>query len=268
MRVIKWTLSLCVAALSLANAGVAQQARSERVIAADHARQGVASDGESIYVIDNSTITRILIANRQVSGEWTGDKDLFPHLNSCTVVEVELVCASSNYPAVPQLSTVEIFDLEALQHKESIALGPMPGSLTTLDRHDGKWWATFANYDDRGTPEGRSHRDSFVAQLDDDFRIIRMWGLPDAVLDRLAPSSISGASWSEDGQLYLSGHDRPELYVVALPQAGGILRHIATIGIDTHGQAIDIDPADKTLIWSINRDSRAVHASRLPSLAN
>ncbi len=266
MPVIKWTLCFCAAALSLASAGMAQQARTERVIAADHARQGVASDGESIYVIDNNTITRIAIADQKVTGEWSGDKKLFPHLNSCTVVEAELVCASSNYPAVPQLSTVEIFDLMTLKHKESIALGPMPGSLTALDRYDGKWWATFANYDDRGTPEGRSHRDSFVAQLDDDFRITRMWGLPDAVLDRLAPSSISGASWSDDGQLYLSGHDKSELYVVALPQAGGVLRHIVTLGIDTHGQAIDIDPADNTLIWSIDRDSRTVHASRLPAL--
>ncbi len=268
MYVIKGMLGLCAAAVSLAGPAMAQQARSERVIAADGARQGVASDGENIYVIDNNTITRIAIADQKITGEWTGDKDLFPHLNSCTVVSAELVCASSNYPAVPQLSTVEIFDLASLEHKDSVALGPMPGSLTALDRHDGKWWATFANYDDRGTPEGRSHRDSFVAQLDDDFRITRMWGLPDTVLQRLAPSSISGASWGEDGLLYLSGHDKPEIYVVTLPRAGGVLTHVATIGIDTHGQAIDIDPGDATLIWSIDRASRTVFASRLPALSD
>ncbi|QNE06418.1 hypothetical protein [Croceicoccus marinus] len=268
MRISKWAFGLCAAALSVLNPANARPAGSERVIPAQSARQGVASDGTSIYAIDNNVITRIAIADRQVTGEWRGDPALFPHLNSCTVVEDELVCASSNYPAVPQLSTVEIFDLQSLEHSRSIALGPMPGSLTALDRHDGRWWATFANYDDRGTPQGRDHRDSFVAQMDDDFRISRMWGLPDAVLDRLAPSSISGASWSENGQLYLSGHDKPELYVVALPQAGGTLRHVATIPIESHGQAIDVDPLDQTLIWSIDRETRTVHASRLPAPAD
>lgn len=267
MRISKWAFGLCAAALSVLNPANARPAGSERVIPAQSARQGVASDGTSIYAIDNNVITRIAIADRQVTGEWRGDPALFPHLNSCTVVEDELVCASSNYPAVPQLSTVEIYDLASLEHVRSVALGAMPGSLTTLDRHDGEWWATFANYDDRGTPEGRSHRDSFVAQMDDQFRIVRMWGLPDTVLERLSPSSVSGASWSEDGLLYLSGHDRPELYAMALPQAGGLLRHVATVGIASHGQAIDIDPSDKGLIWSIDRDSRTVLASRLPDLA-
>lgn len=269
MTLFNGALALAAAAAAAAFTvfpAAGQEAVSEQVIAADHARQGVASDGTSIYVIDNNAITRIAIADQRVTGEWTGDPALFPHLNSCTVVGAELVCASSNYPAVPQLSTVEIYDLASLDHTRSVALGAMPGSLTALDRHDGKWWATFANYDNRGTPAGRDHRDSFLAQMDDDFRIVRMWGLPEAVLERLAPSSVSGASWGEDGLLYLSGHDRPELYVVALPVAGGVLRHVATIPIISHGQAIDIDPVDTGLIWSIDRKSRTVHASRLPDL--
>lgn len=266
-RVAILRIAACLAAFAISTfAASAQEAVSERVIEAEHARQGVASDGRSIYVIDNNVITRISLADGRQTGEWTGDPALFPHLNSCTVVESELVCASSNYPAVPQLSTAEIYDLPSLEHVRSIALGPMPGSLTTLDRHDGKWWATFANYDDRGTPQGRSHRDSFVAQLDDQFRIVRMWGLPETVLERLAPSSVSGASWSDEGLLYLSGHDRPELYVMGLPQAGGVMRHVATIPIASHGQAIDFDPLDKNLVWSIDRDTRTVHASRLPAL--
>lgn len=266
MQNVKWALALAVGVVAAAPAA-AQDAVSERVIAADHARQGVASDGRSVYAIDNSAITRIAIADGTVTGEWTGDPAQFPHLNSCTVVERELVCASSNYPAVPQLSTVEIFELATLEHIRSVALGAMPGSLTALDRHDGKWWATFANYDDRGTPDGRSHRDSFVAQLDEDFRILHMWGLPDSVLDRLAPSSLSGASWSDEGLLYVSGHDRPELYAMALPRAGGVLTHVATVSILSHGQAIDLDPHDKQLIWSIDRKSRTVHASRLPGIS-
>lgn len=232
-------------------------------IEAEHARQGVASDGRNIYAVDNSAITRIAISSGKVTGEWTGDPEKFPHLNSCTVVSSELVCAASNYPALPQLSTIEVFDLYALRHKRSISLGALPGSLTTLERHDGAWWATFANYDDRGTPAGRNHRDTFLARLNEDFMIDRLWGLPAPVLDLLAPKSISGASWGQNGLLYLSGHDKPEIYAMKLPEAGPVLDHVGTFSISTNGQAIDVDPKDPGLLWSIDRKSKVVVGSRL-----
>ncbi len=233
-------------------------------IHADAADQGVASDGENVYAIDNNVITRIRLSDQAVTGEWRGDPELFPHLNSCTVVGEELVCAASNYPALPQLGTVEIFDLATLTHKSSVSLGGQPGSLTVMDRHDGAWWAVFVNYDDRGTPVGRNHRDTFLARMDDDFRIDRMWGMPDSVLERLAPSSVSGGSWGDDGVLYLSGHDRPELYAVTLPVAGGVLRHVGTYSIASRGQAIDIDPLHPDKIWFIDRKQRTLHSGKLP----
>lgn len=261
------SVAAILSTLTAANAQ-ARDIIAERRIPAEHARQGVASDGSNVYAIDNSDITRIRLTDGAVTGEWHGDPKIFPHLNSCTVVAAELVCASSNYPALPQLSTVEVFDLATLEHVRSISLGAMPGSLTVLDRHDEAWWAVFANYDNRATPAGRDHRDSFVAKLDDDFRILRMWGLPDEVLERLAPSSISGGSWDDAGHLYLSGHDKPEIYVMQLPRAGGLLDLVATLPIASRGQAIDVDPSDPTLLWSIDRGTRTIIGSRVPSLSD
>lgn len=236
----------------------------ESIVSAQEARQGVASDGRNIYVIDNSRIGNYAIGDSRKIGEFVGDPATFPHLNSCTLAENALVCASSNYPAVPHRGTVEIFDPESMTHLRSIALPANPGSLTALDRHDGRWWAVFANYDGKGGIAGQDHTATVLTEMDGNFAILRRWTFPETVLRRIAPYSISGASWSADGRLFVSGHDKPEVYVLALPEEGTVLRHAATWATASFGQAIDFDPADPGRLWSIDRKSRVVIASRVP----
>ena len=43
-------------------------------------------------------------------------------------------------------SSVEIWDAATMQHVGSHSFGIMWGSNTWIDRHDGAWWVTFANY--------------------------------------------------------------------------------------------------------------------------
>jgi hypothetical protein len=233
-------------------------------ITAPEARQGVASDGTHIYAVDNSVIAKYRIADGRKIAEWRGDPAIFRHINSCTVAEGELVCAASNYPAVPQLSAIEFFDPETMRHTRSVSLGMAPGSLTVIDRHDGHWWAVFANYDGKGGEPTRDHRYTLLARLDDDFRITRGWTFPDDVLALFKPRSASGASWGPGGYLYASGHDLPEVYVLALPEAGSVLVHKASIPVASRGQAINFDPRDPALLWSIDRASLTVIASRIP----
>ncbi|MFX6702185.1 hypothetical protein ABTH29_20015, partial [Acinetobacter baumannii] len=61
-----------------------------------------------------------------------------------------------------------------------------------------------------------------------------------------------------------SGHDKPEVYVLALPEDGTVLRHVATLAMASFGQAIDFDPADPGRLWSIDRKRRVAIASRVP----
>lgn len=236
----------------------------EKRIAAPEAGQGVASDGTHVYAVDNSTIAKYRSADGVRVAEWRGDPVLYPHINSCTLAGRELVCAASNYPALPQTSAIEIFDPGTLEHKRTVSLGMTPGSLTVIDRHDGHWWAVFANYDGKGGQPGRDHRHTLLARLDEDFRPTRGWSFPESVLSRLSPRSASGASWGPDGRLYVSGHDLPEIYVLSLPEGGSVLIHEATIPVASHGQAIDFDPRDPALLWSVDRASRTVIASRVP----
>lgn len=236
----------------------------DRVYAAEEARQGVASDGKAIYVVDNSVIGKYAVADGAEIARFSGDAERFPHLNSCTLAQDRLVCASSNYPAIPHRGTVEFFDPVTLEHTGSKAMPANPGSLTVMDRHDGHWWGVFANYDAKGGVAGQDHRSTVFARLGEDFAVEREYKLPASVLSRLAPRSISGAGWSDGGCLYLSGHDKPEVYVLRLPEEGDELVHVSTLATASFGQAIDIDPVQQDRLWSIDRNSRRVFASPLP----
>ncbi|HKY81103.1 MAG TPA: hypothetical protein VJM09_06490 [Sphingobium sp.] len=231
---------------------------------APEARQGAASDGIYVYAIDNDRIGKYRITTGERVAQWRGDRQLFPHMNSCTVVGRELVCAASNYPAVPQTSAVEFFDRATLRHLRTVSLGIGPGSLTAMDRHAGKWWAVFANYAGKGGEPGRDHRYTLLVRMDNDFRQEAAWTFPPEVLARFAPYSCSGASWSKDGRLFVAGHDLPEIYELELPTAGSQLELRRTIAIATPGQAIDWDPARPGRLWSIDRAKGEMVASELP----
>ena len=231
---------------------------------APEARQGAASDGTFLYAIDNDRIGKYRIATAEKVAEWQGERRLYPHMNSCTVVGTQLVCAASNYPQVPQTSSVEVFDTGTLKHIRSVSLGFGPGSLTVMDRHDGKWWAVFANYEGKVVEPGRDYRYTVLVRMDDAFRAEASWAFPEAVLARMAPKSCSGLSWGEDGLIYATGHDRPELYAMRLPEAGSRLELVETIGLATPGQAIDWDPLAQRRLWSIGRGANEVVASHIP----
>lgn len=247
---------LAAAAVLLAAAAPAMPV--ERSIPAEEARQGAASDGRFVYAIDNSRIGKYRIADGRRVAQWVGDPAVVPHLNSCTVVQRELVCASSNYPVVPQTSSVEFFDLRTLRHLRSHKFGPTDGSLTAFDRHDGAWWAVFAQYDGKGGTPGKDHRATRLTRFDDRFRATGQWTMPPALFERLAPHSVSGASWTARGLLALTGHDRPEVYFVTVPRKSGAVALAKIVPITTEGQAIAWDPRRRMSLWSISRRDRAL----------
>ncbi|MFT3967400.1 MAG: hypothetical protein QM690_16115 [Sphingobium sp.] len=232
-------------------------------IAAPEANQGVAAGASHVYAISNHEIGKYDKATGKRVDHWEGDPRHFRHMNSCTLVKRELVCAASNYPDVPHASMIELFDTGKLRHKRTIPLNGFPGSLTVLTRHGGSWWAVFANYDGKGGEAGRDHRDTLLVELDDRYREKRRFHFPDSLLERFAPKSCSGAQWGRDGLLYVTGHDRPELYAIRVAATGTDLTHVATYAIPTNGQAIDWDPVRPDTLWSIERATKEMVASKL-----
>lgn len=253
------------ALLLLAAALTAGDAETVRRIPAAEARQGVAVGPRDLYAIANSRIARYDRRTGKRVGEWAGDPRRFPHINSCAVIARDLVCAASNFPAVPQASSVEFFDPVTLEHRRSVSLGQGIGSLTWVDRHDGAWWAMFANYDRKGGEPGRDHRHTLLVRFDDQWRRTESWALPAAVLERIAPMSISGGGWGPDGRLYLTGHDRQELYAVALPLGGATLDYQGTYWIGAAGQAIDWDESVPGALYGIDRAGGRILEMRVPT---
>ena len=233
---------------------------------AEEAKQGVVADARHVYAISNSEIGKYdRISHRRVA-RWQGDPQLFKHMNSCRLLGREIVCAASNYPELPMASSVEWFDTRSMQHVRTRSLGPGRGSLTWLDWHEGSWWACFANYDGRGGEPGHDHRLTTLVRYSPEFVEQGAWLFPEAVLERFAPYSSSGGAWGKDGLLYVTGHDRPEMYALRIPDAGARLEHVETIALPTGGQAIAWDPAGRSL-WSIDRRTREMVESRVPTIS-
>ena len=213
-------------------------------------------------------IAKYDIARGGLIGRWTGPASgLIRHLNSCIVIEKQLWCANSNYPQVPMGSSIEIFDPATLDHVRSHSLGLLDeGSITWFDRYRGGFIAGFAHYDGGGGVGFKGHRYSSVVTFDAEWRRTGGWLFPPGVVERMAPHAASGGAIGPDGWLYLLGHDRPEMYVVARPGMGPTLIHLATIDLEAEGQAFSWAQDGTRTIFTIDRRKGLVRSIALPEL--
>jgi len=239
-------------------------ARIRYTVDTPFARQGVAVSAKALYAVSDHGIEALDRRTGRVIARISDDSR-YHHLNSC-IVRRTLVCAHSNFPALPMASSIETFDLATLRPVASHPLAEHRGSLTWIAPWGEGWLACFANYDGHGGAPGRDHTATLIEYLSPRLTVERIYRLPSAVLDRLAPHSASGGAVGRDGLLYVTGHDRPEAYVLAMPKRGDVLRHVATIPMPTDGQAIAFDPVAPLLLWSIDRDRRQLVASLVPSI--
>lgn len=266
MRASAW---LAAASLALAAPAAAQEAGGARVVeihrfAAEEARQGVAVDAEHFYAIDDRRIGKYAKRTGERVAAW-GAREGEPivHLNSGVVVGPRLLCAHSNYPALPMRSSIEVFDVERLAHVESRPLEVGDGSATWVLPQGAGFWVAFANYAGRGGAPGRGPEATFVERLDAGLHPLSRLRFPPEVVRRFGARSSSGGSFGPDGLLYATGHDAPELYALRAPAAGGELELVAVVPAPIAGQGLAFDASEPDVLWTIRRASREVVASRL-----
>lgn len=245
------------------------EAETLEVYAAPEADQGAAADREFFYAIDNSVIAKYSLADGAVIARFDdGPEPAIEHLNSCYVDAELLWCANSNYPAAPMGSSIEIFDTRNMEHHSSRSLGMMEeGSLTWFAPTEAGYLAAFAHYDQRGVPY-KDHRYSSVVTFDDQWRRTGGWLFPPSVTERMAPYAASGGAIGHDKRLYVSGHDRPEIYVLEAPRSGPYLVHVATIALEIEGQAFAFAPGGERVIFAVDRREGLVRSIRLPQIAD
>jgi hypothetical protein len=238
-----------------------------RRIPAAEARQGVAADAQFLFAINNHELGQY----RKDTGERTAgwqcpEGEPLIHLNAGVVHGGRLFCAHSNYPGVPMLSSVEIWDAVTLKHTGSISLGRTDGSLTWIDRREGRWIACFVHYGKKGGEAGKGPEWTRLAEFDDDWRPTgRGWVFPAGLVAHLGGRgySVSGGALGPAGRLFVTGHDEPEIYVLTFPEAGAELKWEATIPVPIEGQAFGWDPQEKGVIYFIARKNREILAGRI-----
>lgn len=237
-----------------------------RRFAAPEARQGVAADDEFLYVISNHAIGKYRKADGVRVAAWECARgDPLIHLNAGIVHRGRLYCAHSNYPGVPNLSSVEIWDTATLRHVGSRSFGRTDGSLTWLERHHDRWLACFVYYSGNGSEPGRGPNWTRLVEFDSDWRPTGGWAFPDDLMHKLGAHgfSVSGGAFGPDGLLYVTGHDDTALYGLKMPAAGPTLTWVTTLPISAEGQAFDWDDRDPTLLYSISKPAREVIIGRV-----
>lgn len=241
-----------------------------RRIPAPEARQGVTADAEFFYIISNHALGKYRKdTGVRVAGWECPPGEPLTHLNAGIVHEGRLYCAHSNYPGVPNLSSIEIWDTATMKHVGSHSFGRADGSFTWLDRRNGRWVACFAHYTGKGAEPGRGSEWTRLVEFDDEWRQTGGWAFPADLTQKLAVRgySVSGGAFGPDGLLYVTGHDDTALYALAMPEAGPTLKWVATIPISAQGQAFSWDPRDPSLLYTISKAGREVIVGRMTRVA-
>lgn len=203
------------------------------------ARQAVAVDAEYFYVINNSSITKHLKSSGALIGLWQDKDSLIHHMNSGIIIDGKLYCINSNYPEIPMVSSLEVFDPETLEHLYNHSFGILSGSATWVDFHNGFWYVAFAYYTGgRSAMPNRTNAWSRLVKFDTSWRQIESWVYPKELLERFGSYSNSGGVILPSGKILCTGHDNYELYVLEFPQMGSTLKWIDTIDVGSYGQGI------------------------------
>ena len=226
---------------------------------AEEAHQGVAVDDAHFYAITNAAIGKYRKDTGERVGVWKEAKDgHIKHLNAGLVLDGKLYCAHSNYPEMPMKSSVEIWDAQTMQHLESMDLTDAEGSLTWVDRREGRWYACYAQYAKTGDPAKTR-----IVTFDGQWKKLGELRFPGEMVAKFGKNSSSGGSFGPDGHLFITGHDAQELYVLDLPAKGDVLVWKTAIPISAYGQAFAWDRKEAGALYSIDRKTHEVIVSRL-----
>ena len=256
MKIIKVFLIL----VSLLPSAFAQHLGVIKTYVVDEAKQAVATDSLHFYVINNHSILKYNKETGKLISGWNDDEGVIKHLNSGTVIGDKLYCAHSNYPESPMAGSIEIFDVNTMQHIGCHSFGIDIGSPVWIDYHKGSWWIGFAHYTGKGSSEGKDNSWTQVVQYDLQWNKMEAWIFPAEIIQKFNGRSNSGASWGKDNHLYCTGHDEKELYVFSISDRGFTLKLEQIIDMDAEGQGIAWDRAHpgEEILYGIKRSVNQV----------
>jgi len=231
---------------------------------AEEAHQAVAVDKQFLYAIDNHRIGKYEKQTGKKIDSWAGSKSgPIKHLNSGIIRGDTLFCAHSNFPELPMVSSIEMWDVTTMEHIGSYSFGVYKGSGTWVDWHNNSWWVVFAHYARNGGEPGKGPAYTTLVQFDNHWQPKQSWIFPEVVTQKFHPNSNSGGAWGPDGKLYVTGHDAKEIYRLELPKAGSTLHYLDTFSFPGEGQGIAWDPVQSGILYGIIRDTHEIIQAKL-----
>jgi endonuclease/exonuclease/phosphatase family metal-dependent hydrolase len=225
---------------------------TKRIPAAE-AHQAAAADREFYYAVTNDKIAKYSRDGKLVATSTGPAK----HLNSAFLWEGNLLCAHSNFPAVPEQSEIKLLDTKAMQLSTFHDFGNFGGSLTWCVLHENHWWCNFAKYGDKNA-------ETFLVKFDRNWKEVGRWTYPESVIKQLGRNSISGGIWYQH-QLLVTGHDDGVFFVLDLPEKGTVLEHVRTVRMPFTGQGFAYDSWTHELVGIDRKKRELVMAELDPS---
>lgn len=250
MRTIFTLCLFCLSPLAHGNEPPVGWNETKR-IPAPEAHQAAAADREHYYAVTNDKIAKYERASGKLVATSTGEAK---HLNSAFLFGGDLLCAHSNYPAVPEESEIKLLDTKTMQLTTFHNFGNFGGSLTWCVLRENHWWCNFAKY-------GEKNAETFLVKFDRQWKEVGRWTYPASVIKELKGMSVSGGIWYQH-QLLVTGHDDGIFFVLDLPEKGTVLEHVRTVKMPFTGQGFALDPETCGLI-GINRKKRELVLAEL-----
>jgi len=221
-----------------------------RFVPAPEARQAAAADQRSVYAIDSRVVARYDRKTGKKTGASSGEAQ---HLNSGFIHQGRLYAAHSNFPKTPEQSEVKVLDLNTLELATFHRFQESPhGSLTVVVFDQDSWWCVFARY-------GADNSQTMLVRFDEHWQEQGCWTFPPSVISDLGKMSISGGIWRQ-GEFLTTGHDKPVIYRLRLPEQGTILQHVGTVSTPFPGQGIAADPVTGGLVGVNRKEHRVIFA--------
>ncbi|WP_139263168.1 hypothetical protein [Flammeovirga pacifica] len=256
MKILYFTYVILCLSVLVVNA---QEIDLIKTYDAPHARQAVAVTDTHFFVVDNNVIIKRERATGKQEGEWKDDR--LKHLNSAYIQNDTLFCAHSNYPKVPMHSSIEMFDVNTMEHIGAHSFGIDIGSCTWIVEYKGEWLVMFVHYANPGKMQ--KNRDVSWSQLvlfDKQWRRKSAWVLPEELIEKVAPYSISGGVVVENDKIICTHHHFKELYVLSFPKMGSELVWETTLTTSIRGQGIALDTNGD--LWGIDKKERKVYHTK------
>lgn len=212
----------------------------------DYAIQAAVTHKNNVFAIASRVISKHDRHTGRLLSTSTGDA---VHLNSGIQWKGNILCAHSNYPGMPEQSTVMELDTQSMKVTPWHEFGDYGGSLTWIVRRNRRWLCNFAKYDEQ-------NGETFLVEFDKGFNELRRWTYPASVIDQLGKYSLSGGIWYQN-HLLVMGHDKGEIYYLKIPRSGTELEYVGMATAPFTGQGFAVDPETRGLI-GISRAERQI----------